>query len=259
MSTNSVIAVQGYTLRESCKTALDIAKTCARIKKIGYDAVQVSAWAKIPPQELAKILTGEGLVCCATHVNWAEVSKEPERIAEEHAIIGCKHTAIGSGPGIWDGSAPKTEAHWSGFAKQMSAVAKKLKPLGLSFGYHNHAVEFEKVGKRTIMDILIEDSEPVVTMEIDTFWVQHGGADPVVYIQKVANRCPLLHLKDMTIKDNKIIMAEVGEGNLNWPSILAAAKTSGVAWYIVEQDTCQRDPFESITMSLHNLHAMGMR
>ena len=147
MATSSVIAVQGYTLRDSCKTVLDIAKTCTRIKKIGYDAVQVSAWAAIPPTELRKILDGEGLVCCATHVGWDAVTKEPQKLADEHAILGCKHTAIGSGPGIWDGSAPKTETHWSGFAKAASAAAKALKPMGLSFGYHNHAVEFEKVGK----------------------------------------------------------------------------------------------------------------
>ena len=54
------------------------------------------------------------------------------------------------------------------------------------------------------------------------------------------------------------IMAEVGEGNLDWPGILAAAKNAGVQWYIVEQDTCQRDPFESLKISLDNLKAMGL-
>ena len=259
MPAHSVIAVQGYTLRDCCKTVLDIAKTCTRIKKIGYDAVQVSAWATIPPRELRKILDGEGLVCCATHVSWEEASKEPQRVADEHAILGCRHTAIGSGPGIWDGSAPRTEAHWSGFARAASAIARTLQPLGLSFSYHNHAAEFEKVGRRTIMDVLIEDSIPgTLGLELDTFWVQHGGADPTAYIRKVKDRIPLLHLKDMAIKDNKIVMAEVGEGNLNWPAILAAAKEAGVVWYIIEQDTCQRDPFDSIAISLHNLRAMGI-
>ena len=38
----SVIALQGYTLREYAKTPQDIAHTLARVKKIGYDALQVS-------------------------------------------------------------------------------------------------------------------------------------------------------------------------------------------------------------------------
>jgi len=53
-------------------------------------------------------------------------------------------------------------------------------------------------------------------------------------------------------------MAEVGEGNLNWPRIVAACKKAGVEWYIVEQDTCERDPFESLAISLRNIKAMGI-
>ena len=67
-----------------------------------------------------------------------------------------------------------------------------------------------------------------------------------------------MHLKDMTVRNGKPIMAEVGEGNLNWPRILDACKESGVEWYIVEQDECERDPFESLAVSLRNLKAMGI-
>jgi sugar phosphate isomerase/epimerase len=55
------------------------------------------------------------------------------------------------------------------------------------------------------------------------------------------------------------LMAEVGEGNLNWHGILKACKDADVKWYIVEQDTCQRDPFDSLAISLHNLQSMGLR
>jgi hypothetical protein len=54
------------------------------------------------------------------------------------------------------------------------------------------------------------------------------------------------------------IMAEVGEGNLNWETILKACETAEVEWYAVEQDICQRDPFESLAISYNNLHAMGL-
>jgi sugar phosphate isomerase/epimerase len=54
------------------------------------------------------------------------------------------------------------------------------------------------------------------------------------------------------------LYAEIGEGNLDWPSILAAARDAGVKWYIIEQDICQRDPFESLAISLSNLNAMGL-
>ena len=77
-------------------------------------------------------------------------------------------------------------------------------------------------------------------------------------IRKLKGRMPLVHLKDMVMRGHEQLMAEVGEGNLNWPAILDACREAGVVWYIVEQDTCQRDPFESLAISLSNLKAMGL-
>jgi len=119
----------------------------------------------------------------------------------------------------------------------MNQCANQLKPLGLSFGYHNHKIEFQKVEGRRILDILIEDTDPLVTFELDTFWVQYGGADPAHYIRKVAGRIPLLHLKDLTIIEDQVIIAEVGEGNLNWEEIIKAARSSGVEWFISSKKT----------------------
>src|SRR6266496_4460 len=59
----SQIGAQLYTLRDYLKTPADIAKTLARVRKLGYEAVQVSGAGPIDPAELAKILKNEGLAC----------------------------------------------------------------------------------------------------------------------------------------------------------------------------------------------------
>ena len=53
-------------------------------------------------------------------------------------------------------------------------------------------------------------------------------------------------------------MAEIGEGNMNWPGIVAACESAGSQWYVVEQDTCAGDPFDSIAISFRNMTAMGL-
>jgi sugar phosphate isomerase/epimerase len=253
----SVIAAQMYTLREFCKTPADIAKSCTRLKAKGFDAVQASGLGPIEPKELARILAGEGLTCAATHEQWDKLESQTEKVAEEHHTLGCKHTAPGSLPQSF-----RTPEGYPLFAAGLTKVGRALQKLGITLSYHNHAFELEKfpADKGQLgLDILIEKSDPAVAnFEIDTYWIQYGGGDPAAWIRKLKGRIPLLHLKDMTVRANKPIMAEVGEGNLNWPAILAAAREAGVQWYIIEQDTCERDPFESLAISLRNLKSWGI-
>src|SRR4051812_19793444 len=91
----SQLGAQLYTLRDFTKTPEDIARTLSRVKKMGYDAVQVSGFGPIDPKELAKILKNEGLVCAATHAPLDRMEKETENVIEELKLWGCKYTAIG--------------------------------------------------------------------------------------------------------------------------------------------------------------------
>jgi len=251
----SQLAAQLYTLRDFTKTPADIASTLKRVKKMGYDAVQASALGKIEPKELAAILQGEGLTCCATHVPFNRMKSETQAVIDEHKLWGCRYTAVG-------GFFPKnpTAADWHGFARDYSELARNFKGSGVEIGYHNHSHELARFdGGKTALQILLDELDKSVWWEIDTYWIAHGGADPIQWIKKVAGRMPCVHLKDMAITpERQQLMAEVGEGNLNWSGILQACREIGVQWYIVEQDICQRDPFESLEISLNNLKGMGL-
>ena len=248
------VAAQMYTLREFTKTPEALAESLRKVKKIGYDAVQISGICEIEYSDLKIILDDAGLVCCATHIPYQRMRDETEKVIEEHLIIDCTYPAIGSLPKeYWN------EEGYYRFAREASEVGKRLAESGLWFGYHNHSFELERYGSRTGLQILLEESDPkYFTAEIDTYWIAHGGGDPAAWIEKCSGRIPLVHLKDMTVRDMKPIMAEVGEGNLNWPNILNACKNAGVEWYIVEQDDCERDPFESLAISLRNIKNMGI-
>ena len=251
---NTQLAAQLYTLREYTKTPSELAETLKKVKAMGYDVVQVSAIGPIEYSELRKILDDTGLTVCATHTSFERMRDDTERVIEEHKTIGCEYPAIGGLPGEY-----RNAEGYPKFAKEATEVGKKLAAAGLHFGYHNHAFELEDYGGRTGLQTIYEDSDPqYVKAEIDTYWIQFGGADPAAWIEKLAGRIPLVHLKDMTVRNGAPIMAEVGEGNMNWKRIIEACKNAGVEWYIVEQDTCERDPFESLAISLRNLKAMGI-
>lgn len=248
------IAAQLYTLRDFLKTPEDIAATLRRVAAIGYRAVQLSALGPIETADLKALCDSEGLEICATHTNWEQLRDDLDAVIAEHQALGCRYTAIPVAP-----VDSRTGPGYAEFARAASEVARRARDRGLIIGYHNHSFEFEKFDGRSGMEILYAESDAeVFTAEIDTYWVQHGGGDPAWWIRHVAGRSPLVHLKDMVISGKEQLMAEVGEGNLNWPAILEACKAAGVEWYIIEQDICQRDPFESLAISLRNVRAMGL-
>jgi len=253
---NAQIAAQLYTLRDFTKTPADIASTLARVRKIGYESVQLSALGPIDPNELAKILKSEGLSVAATHVSRERMENQTQQVIDEHRLWNCSLTAIG---GFFQPTF--TSQDWRNFVIAYNAIAKKFEGSGLSIGYHNHSHELARYDGKTAMQTLVDGLERSIWFEIDTYWIAHGGGDPIQWINKVAGRIPAVHLKDMSITEQREQkMAEVGEGNLNFPGILEACKKAGTKWYIVEQDDCNgQDPFECLATSLKNLRVMGMQ
>ncbi len=250
----SMIAAQLYTVREFTKTPDDLATTLKKVADIGYEAVQLSAVCEMDPAEQRKLADEAGVTICATHIGYQQMADDPQGVIAMHQAYGCTYAGIGGLPGEY-----RSPEGFAQFAKDASESARRLAEGGIRFVYHNHNFELEKFGDRTGLQILYEDSDPEVFLsEIDTYWVQHGGGSPAAWIRRLKGRAPCVHLKDMTMKGRDQIMAEVGEGNLDWPEILEACVEAGAEWYIVEQDTCQRDPFESLAISFRNLKAMGL-
>jgi sugar phosphate isomerase/epimerase len=126
-----------------------------------------------------------------------------------------------------------------------------LQEAGLTLSYHNHAHEFMPFRGTTLLEYIYAQTSPQYLQgEIDTYWVQFGGGDPVDWCLRLKGRLPLLHMKDYTIQpDGKPTFASIGAGNLNWPAILGAAMAAGCEWFIVEQDTTPGDPFEAVKQS----------
>lgn len=230
-----------------------------KISQIGYQAVQVSGIGPIPHNIVKKIMDDNGLTICITHISHDQLWNHTQAVIEQHQLWNCRHVAIGSMPQEYRIG----EEGFRRFAREASQIGEILYNAGLTFSYHNHSFEFERFGNRTGLDILFSESSPrYLQAEIDTYWIQHGGGDPIAWIRRMKDRMPVIHLKDMAVTVDgwnvQQVMAEVGMGNLNWPSIFQACNGAGVEWYAVEQDICQRDPFESLKISFDFLKELEL-
>jgi sugar phosphate isomerase/epimerase len=248
----STIALQMYTLRDYAKTPENLKETFHRVRQIGYEAVQISGIGPIDPLQVKELADEAGLAICATHVSYERLLTDLDMVAAEHKLWNCSYVGVGSIP---DRYRTGVDGYLT-FAHEASAVSKMLKDrYGLQFIYHNHHFEFERFDGRTGMDILFEETDPeAFGFELDLYWVQAGGANPLDWIRKVNGRMGVVHLKDMAIVSGVPTFAEIGEGNMNYSEIIRLCRETGVEWFVVEQDACNRDPFDSIAISLRNLH-----
>ncbi len=248
-----MIAAELYTLREHLREPSAIAASLQRVREIAYDGVELAGLGPMEPLELASQLRQAGLVACSAHIRWERLRDESDAAIEDCRIWGCSHAVVPLLPAAY-----RDAAGYARFGAEANDVAATLREAGIRLSYHNHSFELERFGRESGLQILYRSSDPaLVNAQIDTYWIQYGGGNPASWIRRLHGRVPLVHLKDMDVSEGQPVMAEVGEGNLDWEDVLAACREAEVRWLIVEQDECRRDPFESLAISRRNLAALG--
>ncbi len=251
------IGAQLYTVREFTKTPEAFSETLKKIADIGYKTVQVSGTCPYEAAWLRDELKKNGLTCVLTHTGAQGLLRETEHVCLDHEIFGCQNIGLGAVPG-----GKLTDEIYEKFVAEFMPVAKKIHAMGKRFFYHNHAFEFsrDREGRRFI-DRLTEDfPAELLSITLDTYWVQFAGADPVEWLDKLVGRAECIHLKDMTATfNNGNRMAPVGYGNMNFEKIVDAAGRAGTEYLLVEQDDCYgEDPFACLEKSYRYLISLGL-
>lgn len=255
-----ILGAQSYTVRAYTQNERDIRRTLQKVAEIGYTTVQISAMAAIDPHLLREICDENGLKIVLTHIPEARLLNDIDAVIREHDILGCDYIGLGSMPERYRAPAPEWMSY---FADDFLTPAKKIRDAGKLFMYHNHNFEFERLADgRMVMDVILEQfPADLMGVTLDTYWLQAAGCDIYQWIDTLQDRIPCVHLKDMTVHDMDIRMAAVGEGNLNFPAILAQlAKLGKTKYILVEQDACYGDsPFDCLKKSYDNVAKLGYR
>lgn len=243
------VAVQLYTLRE--ETSKDFIGTLKKVADIGYKGVEFAGFADIKAEDMRKALDELGLKAVGSHTGIELLRDNFEAVVEYNLKIGNKYIIV-----PW--AAAEGKEGYEKLARELGEIGQKLKQRGLQLCYHNHDHEFQIFDGVYGMDILLDNNKPENLMaEIDTCWVFYAGLDPAGYVRKNKGRCPLVHVKDLKSREEKVF-AEVGSGVIDVASVVAAAKDIGAEWIVVEQDECRIPCLESVKISFDNLKKMGL-
>lgn len=255
------LGLQLWSLREQAKEsptkALDLAVS------FGFTEVETAGTGSLSVADFAKELQARKLTVVAAHASYDDLTKDAAKVIADAKILGAKYVVVPWLPhdketGLTADVARRAAADFNTWGAACRAA-------GLQFGFHPHGFEF-KAGADgvTPFDIIARETRPeFVTFEMDVFWVVFPGQDPVKLLQKYSGRWQLMHVKDLrkgavtglhsgsAPPTDKVA---VGDGQIDWPAVLAAAEKAGVKYYFLEDESVQ--PLKDIPASLRYLKGL---
>lgn len=251
MNVENEIAVQMYTLR-SLPSAEE---QFATAHKAGFRHVELVGDHGMDARQLKAVLDKNQLTPTSSHIQLATLEQDYQPTVAFNKAIG-NHMIIV--PWIKPEDRPDSYQGWVDYAKKLDQIGARLRKDGMQLGYHNHNFEMKKYQGTTALDIILTNTRPEnLKLEMDAAWVSRGGQDPVSFLKRYPGRIYAIHAKDnagIGVRDDEMNFAPLGEGLLDWDSILPAAKASGVKWFIIEHDQ-PKDVWSVITTSHKNLRA----
>ena len=238
------IGVQMYTLRDPAEK--DFVGTLERVSQMGFAGVEFAGYFDLKAKDLKAVLERLNLAPAGSHRSYDQLLGELEEHTDYALELGLTHL-------ICPYARFDTDAEWLDLAARLETVAQTLKKSGITLSYHNHDHELtQKIGGQTVLDAILE-AAPNMSAELDVAWLEVGGYSAAEYLNKYAARAHLVHLKDYGRDGDKVNTLELGRGLVALPSALEAGK--GAQWWLIEQDYCAGDPFDSLQISLEWLKA----
>ncbi|GIO65812.1 sugar phosphate isomerase/epimerase family protein [Paenibacillus sp. JTLBN-2024] len=238
------IALQLYSIKEL--TSADFLGTLAKVAEIGYDGVEFAGYFGTSASELKKALDAHGLRAAGSHIGISDLQDGLDRTIEYSLTIESPYIIC---PGLPEEMRSSADSY-KRTAEAFNRIGERCKEQGLRFGYHNHAVEFEKFDGLTGIELLARHTDPDhLFFELDTYWAEAAGFRSVDWIESLKERCSVLHIKDMKSGQDKR-NTEIGSGIMDFKAIVETGKRYGVQWYTVEQEEFEMPQLESIKASL---------
>ena len=212
-------------------------------RSMGITHVETAGLYGLTPQQFADSIRAAGLRVTSMHVGLDAFKKDPQKVIADAKALGATYV----GTAWYPHQGAFTEADARKAIADFNAIGKTMKDAGLQFFYHNHGYEPVAYGDGTLLDLIIKETDPnLVKFEMDVLWTFLPNVDPAALIRKYPGRFKLMHIKDMKpgvargslsggLPDSS--QAVIGQGQVNWPEVMKAAKAAGLEYYYLEDET----------------------
>ncbi len=270
-------AVQQIMLGTVTRDERQAKQTLQRIKKAGYDGLELNRFMIHPSSLMVRMLTKaagmptgkggkldwhalmaeSGLSVISLHTDLGSLEKETDQLIEEAHSFNTD-TVVITGMYRFDYG---SETAVRELADRLNKAGETLRRNGLSLLYHNHNVELLPVrpGVRAC-DLLLSQTDPAcVNFEFDSYWFTDGGADAKEWMKKLGSRMKLWHVTDRGFRQTGAAMTpilkadsvELGTGTMDLEGMKAIALENGINAVVLEshKNWINKDPIQSLEVS----------
>ncbi len=231
------IGIQLYTVMKAMQA--DPYGSVEKLAGMGYNSFELVQWGGdpkvfgLPADEFKALCEKYGADIISTHSSIQEEPENEEEIMNRwRSLFEIQKACGGKYFVIPSYKAEYTVEGVQQMCEYFNKVGKIAAEYGLKLGYHNHAREYEllKDSEQVMWEYLVENTDPqYVCFELDVYWCNKGGKNPVDYLKKYPSRIELLH-----VKDDFVIGAS---GNLDFEAIFNQFYENGMNEYVVEIET----------------------
>ena len=234
------LGVQAYTFRKSFP--VDVTATLDTIHLMGFTEIE-GGGGRMSPEEFKKLCDARGISIPSMGVSYEFLTKYPDSLALMARQLGSTYVMCAWIP---HKNNVLTYEDAAKAVNDFNRIGEYLKGHGIIFCYHAHGYEFQPYENGTLLDYIIKNTNPqYVSFEMDIFWIQFGGGDPVALLKKYGDRWKLMHLKDMrkgTKKDLSGLTGPendvpLGTGEIDIPAILKEANKIGIKHFFIEDES----------------------
>jgi len=245
-------AVQLYTVRDALTR--DLHAALRSLRDIGI--VEAELWGLNGPEnatlfglaarDVKRALDDNGIRLPAAHIggnldNTAAIADIARMLGVGTVVVALPSEFSGTIDGRFTMVPAKSRAQLDALVDKLDRAGREYRAQGLTFGYHNHYIEFVPVDGIVPYDYLLANTDPaLVKIEIDIGWLAYAGADPVACLRRHAGRVFACHLKDYDPKIATDVpqrkLVEPGSGTIDFAAVLAAMNDTGVAHGFIEID-----------------------
>ncbi|MDY6926015.1 MAG: sugar phosphate isomerase/epimerase [Pseudomonadota bacterium] len=271
--------VQLYMFRESF--AKDPKGTLAQIAAMGFTQVEPfglggfigisgAPFFGLSIDEIASALKAVNLKTPTAHVNGQlddpiHTNELASKLGIDYFIEPLAQELLAFNNGKVSIAVPDTAEKVLQMADRINLRGKKFHEQGFGFAYHNHHMEFTQVEGKTILDWLMENTDPnYVKLQLDLGWVAVADIAPLEALKKYGNRVIGCHMKDRDYSisvnpdETDELMPEAlqvkapGQGGIDFTPILAHLDELNIQNRYVEVDVTAK-PYEDAKFGLAHL------